>query len=813
MVMEKQEQEPKKKGRWKSLKRWKRTLIITGIVLVTLVALIFTFLSTIAQYLIEKYDVKYTGREIKMDWMFVNVFTGYVHFENLTIYEQESDSVFFNTKGLSVDLSMHDLFSKTYTIQSVTLNKPWARIIQDGQQFNFTDLIEKFSPDSTEVPDTTKPPLKLNVLNVEINNGEFHYIETHVPVNYFVKEVNIATPGYRWDHDLVEATFSLKNGPGSGDVKGNGNFNLSSMDYMAAVTIDSFDLKLIEQYIKDLTNYGTFRAFLDLDMKIQGNTQDSTNMMATGFVKVNDVHFGKTPTDDYVSLEQVHLQMREISPKHYKYIFDSVIVKKPYFKYERYDDGLDNIQTMFGRKGSNVKEARAAHDSGQEFNLLFEIADFIDVIAKNFLKSYYRAGRIAVYDADIHFNDYTLTEKFGLVAKPLTIEADSIDKYKKWMNVSLKTNVTPSGHIYVGASINPQNFNDFNIHFIVNKVPVAMFNPYLLTYTSFPADRGTIELKGDWYVKGGTINSKNNLLLLDPRFASRLKNEGFKWIPMRFILSILRSRGNVIDYDIPITGSLKDPSFNVWDVVGDILTNIFVKPPSLGYILKTRTIEKELEKSLTLKWETRSNELKPVNKRFMDKVGDFLVENPAASVTVTPMMYTEKEKEAILFFEAKKKYYMITNKLKAITSADSVKIAKMSIRDATFAEYLKKHATDSLTFTVQDKCRKLVGVDVLNAQYQALLTAREKNFRSYFEAKGVNGRVKVVAPTTTIPFNGFSYYKIDYKGELPEKLLDAYYEMNDLNKTKPRKKYEKKRENLGLPVMEVKETKEKKKRK
>lgn len=800
----------KGKGRWRSLKRWKRALIITGIVLTALVVVIFTCASYIAEYLIEKYDKKYTGREIEMDWMFVNLFTGYVHFENLTIYEFESDSVFFKTKGLSVDISMHELFSKTYTIESVTLNNPYAKIIQNKKEFNFDDLIEKFSPDSTVVPDTTKPPTKVNVLNVEINDGEFHYIEHDIPVNYFVKEVNVETKGYRWDVDTVGVTFSLKNGPGSGNIKGDAHFNLASMDYKVGVVIDTFDLQIMEQYIKDLANYGRFRAFLDMDVRAAGNANDQENLQATGMVKISDIHFGKTPEDDYVSVEQVHLQMRDISPKHYKYIFDSVIIQKPYFKYERYDDGLDNVSTMFGRGGSNIKAAKAAQDNGQKFNLILEIADFVEVLAQNFLKSYYRVGRVAIYDADIHFNDYALTEKFALSANPLTIIADSIDKNNKRMRASLRTSVQPSGNIYVGISINPADYDDFDISYRVNKIPVAMFNPYLISFTSFPADRGTIELKGDWHVRNGIINSDNNLLILDPRFADRLKKSGDKWIPMRFILSILRSRGNVIDYDVPIAGNLNDPRFDIWDIIGDVLTNIFVKPPSLGYIMKVRNTERELERSLTLKWDMRATTLVRKQQKFIDRMGDFLKENPNASITVQPLIYEEKEKEYILFFEAKKKYYKIKNNLKTISSADSVTIDKMSVKDSSFVKYLNKHASDALTFTIQEKCRRFVGMDIVNREYNKLMKERERIFRSNFKDQDVNKQVKFTGITNSVPFNGFSYYKIDYKGEFPNKLLNAYNDMNDLNKTKPREKYEGKRDKLGLPVMESKEIKEKK---
>src|SRR5690606_9252737 len=144
----------------------------------------------------------------------------------------------------------------------------------------------------------------------------------------------------------------------------------------------------------------------------------------------------------------------------------------------------------------------------------------------------------------------------------------------------------------------------------------------LVYYSSFPADRGTVELKGKWNVNNGQIDSKNNLLIIDPRFADRLKQKGISWLPMRLILSFLKSKGNVIDYDVPITGDLKNPSFNIWDIIGDVLTNIFVKPPSLGYILKVKRIEQKLEKNFTVKWEMNDVEFTSKQSNFLNSMAD-----------------------------------------------------------------------------------------------------------------------------------------------------------------------------------------------
>jgi hypothetical protein len=49
------------------------------------------------------------------------------------------------------------------------------------------------------------------------------------------------------------------------------------------------------------------------------------------------------------------------------------------------------------------------------------------------------------------------------------------------------------------------------------------------------------------------------------------------------------------------------------------------------------------------------------------------------------------------------------------------------------------------------------------------------------------------AGENTIPYNGFSFYKITYKGDVPESLTKAYRKMNELNDEAPRKIFKKER--------------------
>jgi hypothetical protein len=66
----------------------------------------------------------------------------------------------------------------------------------------------------------------------------------------------------------------------------------------------------------------------------------------------------------------------------------------------------------------------------------------------------------------------------------------------------------------------------------------------------------------------------------------------------------------------------------------------------------------------------------------------------------------------------------------------------------------------------------------------------------FFRQKGLENRVTMHPEEITTPYNGYSFYKISYKGELPKHLIKAYQEMDDLNADAPRKKNEKKRDRV-----------------
>ena len=763
--------------------RVKKTVIITVSAIFLAAALIIFFISPLTKYLLEKYDIKLIGRELTMEWAYVNPFTGYVYFNDLKIFEPEGDSLFISADGVNANINLLQLLFKTIELQQVTIDHPWGKIIQRKDTLNFSDIIARFRSDPLHPnPDGWR----FTFLDTNIIEGEFHYIEKIIPINYFIRNVNIESTGKKWSSDTLSAKFYFQDGKNEGVMNGNFTINASNLDYRLAVDVHDFDLEIIRQYIWELINYGMFEARLDANLNAIGNFNSQDSISVKGRMVLRDFHLGKTSEDDYLAFKEFVVVMEEVSPIHHKYLFDSISLSDPYLKYERYDS-LDNIEAMFGKKGQNISDV--TQQPGR-FNLVIEIARYIEVLSRNFFKSDYKIRQLAIHRADLVFNDYSLAEKFSIEATPLTVVADSVNKNNKRVGVDFTTGFKPFGSAKMSLSINPKDSSDFDLTFKVEKIPVTVFNPYFISYTSFPIDRGTIEINGLWTVRNGAIRSTNHVVMIDPRVTRRIRNDNTKWLPMPMIMSFVRERGNVIDYTVPITGNLKDPKFHMRDVVFDVIKNIFVKPATTPYRMEVKNLETEIEKSLTVKWEMRQHVLTPHQKKFVRKISNFLKDTPEATLIVQPFEYASKEGEYILFYETKKKFFLLDRKNKTdFNEEDSLAVSKMSVKDPGLVRYISKNLSDTVMFTLHEKCINFVGKEIVNNQMKQLVKNREMAFRELFLANGTDSQVSIHATKNDIPFNGFSYFKLEYPGEIPRALEKAYQRMNDLNDETPRKKY------------------------
>jgi hypothetical protein len=193
-----------------------------------------------------------------------------------------------------------------------------------------------------------------------------------------------------------------------------------------------------------------------------------------------------------------------------------------------------------------------------------------------------------------------------------------------------------------------------------------------------------------------------------------------------------------------------------------------VKPATYPYRAVKEEQKQEKEDYELLEWQPMQWQLEGDQEDQLRKITRYMFFHSSSTVSVRYYNYESREKEAIVLYEAKKKYFMASNHKKEITKDDSIAITKMSTKDKSFVTYLNR-ATNAAKndFATELKCRKLIGEKRINDEYQELVEARQKQIESFFRDKNVLDRVSGKSEANTIPASGYSHIDFYYRGNQP----------------------------------------------
>jgi hypothetical protein len=70
-----------------------------------------------------------------------------------------------------------------------------------------------------------------------------------------------------------------------------------------------------------------------------------------------------------------------------------------------------------------------------------------------------------------------------------------------------------------------------------------------------------------------------------------------------------------------------------------------------------------------------------------------------------------------------------------------------------------------------------------------MVKQRKDVFLKYFKDNGTINQVEFLKEENQVPYTWFSYFRIDYKGEIPESLKKAFDKLYEINSQPPREHY------------------------
>ena len=196
-------------------------------------------------------------------------------------------------------------------------------------------------------------------------------------------------------------------------------------------------------------------------------------------------------------------------------------------------------------------------------------------------------GKVTIIGGGFSFTDRSLEPNAKMVVNQFsgTISGLSSGNLGR-ADVDLKATVDGAGPVAITGKLDPLSENKFvDLTIDVKSVDLLPLSPYSGRFAGYELARGKLFLAIKAKVADRKVDMSNIVTLNQFTFGAATNSPDAIHLPVRLGVALLKDLDGKIVIDIPVEGSLDDPSFRiskvVWRVIGNLLTKAAVSPFSL----------------------------------------------------------------------------------------------------------------------------------------------------------------------------------------------------------------------------------------
>lgn len=542
---------------------WKIVLWVVGILL-GIILLTTLLISPIAKSYINSHGKELVGREVHVDDVTINVYSGHVAILGLTLYEDNGKDVFARFDTLDTKASLFKLLGNTVELEHITLAGLNVNVLKQGETFNFQSMLDHFASDTTEeVQDTTPSEWVIKLHNIRISHAQIHYNDLTEKKQWHLPDINLLVPNLEFGGDQAsEGGLNIAFTEG-GHLNINGNYHEKQGTYDLAVNLEKFNIKNLDPIIADILNYQKLGGNVDIHLKAQGNVSEITKSRISGTVAVTGVDL-QDQNGTLAGWKRLDVAVNNINLDDNCYDIQSLKLDGFTARYDQWSDH-SNIDGLIKNSESSESSENSENTEDSSAPLTLTLHS------------------LAVTNANLTYNDHTLPDLFSFPVTDLNIEATDLSLSGN-NNAKLRATLPGGGHLLVKWTGDIDHWKEHQDLFIAIKgLDMKQLSPWSVYYTGQPIEDGIFSLTSHNTIKSSILNGKNKIDIYKAQVGSRRKDvEPQQKLPLKTALYILKDKDDKILFDIPVKGNIDSPEFSymkiVWKTLGNLLVKVATSP-------------------------------------------------------------------------------------------------------------------------------------------------------------------------------------------------------------------------------------------
>jgi hypothetical protein len=327
---------------------------------------------------------------------------------------------------------------------------------------------------------------------------------------------------------------------------------------------------------------------------------------------------------------------------------DSVTVDRPFYRVTKDEKGNLDIDPLLGKRESaeKAKEVR---------ELIHEKTEQIEGKMGREAERPIRVGEIAVTKGFLGFTDRSISPSgefrcgdVNVSVKPFVVggeDTPSTLRVTALVNGVSKIDVTGNGSPLADKG-------KLTAKGSLTAVAMPFFSPYTQHYTSYPIKRGNLTIDADVTVTDKSkLNVENHITIERLEWGEYTPNATSSSLPVTIASALLTdSKGNV-DFGLPVSGDLADPTFSIGEVVLIALKNLIIKvaasPVKLITALATFGVGEGATHSVLIPFVPGQASMGDEQKAIAQPIVEAMKKNPKSKLEIVPVIAIKGEDQEV----------------------------------------------------------------------------------------------------------------------------------------------------------------------
>jgi len=668
-----------------------RILIVLAIVIITLLILL--------PGIIKRYTINHSkeliGRQIEMDKLKLNYFTGMIRITDFKMYEADEKTIFISFDTLIVNLEPYQYFVDEFVMESFYLKGLNTNVIQYDSTFNFDDLVAFHTPEEDTLANDTiaMEPFHFQLSNIEIKNAEFIFDDRSIDKIFDLKEISFFIPYIGWNQeDKSEAglRFAFKD---EGYFESSINIDPVIGDYDAEITIHKLHMDAFTEYVAKYAKINTLNGAFNSQIIIEGNINEAEKSLVTGYVEVLDFIMEDQENKKFLGTKKLDCILDEIDVANMSFIIDSLILTEPYVYFEL-DTSSNNFFEIFEITTETSDTTQVA-----EITIDTSLSDSSDSL-------YWAVNFIQIREGIVDYTDNLTGVPFDYYLSEITLDSDSIKSTSEWIDLYSQMLLNKRGTLKAEVGVNPSNPLDIKLDYVITDFQLGDLNIYSRHYMGFPIIYGDMYYKSDTEIKNGQLISDNKLVIKNVELGN--KSGGLYKLPLKFALFLLKDRYGVINLDIPVRGDLNDPKVRVGKIIWNTFKNLIIKVAAKPFDMLSGLLNVDPKDIQSIEFDYMDTTLTAGRQKQLDLLLELEQKKEGLGIELVYFNDMEIEKEILALDEVGKMFYNETNLdywanedafrqfVKTIVPNDTLDVIKacLQIADRTMVDSLARLFSD-----------------------------------------------------------------------------------------------------------------------